>query len=83
MWGVYSRVVCGCVYLGFFTVSGGLGASLCLFQNVMLAEFGGIASMYLLSICKVDLHIFDKYRLFVALYVFEFLELMACVFQGM
>lgn len=49
-WDIYSCVVCGCVYLGFVSVSGGLGSSWCLFHNVMFSEFGGVACMCLLSI---------------------------------
>lgn len=53
-------MVCGCVYLGFVSVSGGLGSSLHLFQNVMLAEFGGISFMCPLNVCEVGLCVFDK-----------------------
>lgn len=48
------------VYLGFVSVSGGLGSSLHLFQNVMLEEFSGVACMCPLSVCEVDLYVFDK-----------------------
>ena len=48
------------VYLGFVSVSAGLGSSLHLFQNVMLTEFGGGAYMRSLSVCEVDLHVFNK-----------------------
>lgn len=75
--GIYSRVVCGCVYLGFVSVSGGLGPSFCLFRNVMLAECDLLVFLVcVFSVCEVDLRAFDKCRLFVTVYVFEFLELM-------
>ena len=47
-------------YLGFVSLSGSLGSSLHLFQNVMLTEFGITACMYCLSVCEADLYFFDK-----------------------